>query len=150
MVALGEKLHGLGRSQRRAQQPLPVRVLAELPQDAGVGGLQRRQVGLVLFFFAGRLMLGVYDEAAEAVVAVEVLHGVNDFSVAVAVHVESLRGSGGRLMDDREVLEFLSSPAGLADSRSACVIKAGLPTCASPPHTLHTHTHPPSSIDHVN
>ncbi|KAG7228078.1 hypothetical protein INR49_005700, partial [Caranx melampygus] len=74
VVTLGEKLHGLGGSQRRAQQPLPVRVLAELPQDA------------------------------------------------VAVHVDWLRGSGERRMDEREreregreVLEFLSSPAGLAD-----------------------------------
>lgn len=42
MVALGEELHGLGGAQRRAQQPLPVRVLPELTEDAGVGGLDRR------------------------------------------------------------------------------------------------------------
>lgn len=32
-------------------------------------------------------LLGVYDEVAEAVFVVEVLHAVVDFSVAVAVHV---------------------------------------------------------------
>lgn len=42
MVAFGEELHGLGGAQRRAQQPLSVRVLPELPQDAAVGGLQLR------------------------------------------------------------------------------------------------------------
>lgn len=40
MIAFGEELHGLGGAQRRAQQPLSVRVLSELPQDAGVGSLE--------------------------------------------------------------------------------------------------------------
>lgn len=51
-------------------------------------------MGLVLRLFAGRLvlavrggLLGVYDEAAEAVVAAELLHRVVHLSVTVAVHV---------------------------------------------------------------
>lgn len=106
MVALGEELDSFGGAQRRAQQPLPVRVFPEVPKDAGVGGLQQRQAGLVFGLFAGRLvlavrddggLLGVYDEVAEAVVEVEVLHGVADFSIAVGVHVAAERdGSEGQ------------------------------------------------------
>lgn len=44
-------------------------------------------------------LLGVYDEVAEAVVAVELLHGVVDLSVAVAVHV------GARLDVQSEEME---------------------------------------------
>lgn len=92
MVALGEELHGLRGSEWRAQQPLSVRVLAQLPEDAGVGRLDGRKAGLVLCLFAGRLVFpvhghgffGVNDDVVEAVVAVEVLRDV----VAVAVHFE--------------------------------------------------------------
>lgn len=41
-------------------------------------------------------LLAVYDEVAEAVVAVELVHGVADFSVAVIVHVDALSDSGRR------------------------------------------------------
>lgn len=42
VVALGEELDGFGCAQRGAQQSLPVGVLPKMPEDVGVGGLQRR------------------------------------------------------------------------------------------------------------
>lgn len=98
VVALGEELHGLGGAQRRAQQPLAVRVLAELPEDAAVGGLDRRQPGLVLRLLAGRLvlavqrgLLGVDDEAGQGAAALELLHGVAHHPV----HGCGVAGGGG-------------------------------------------------------
>lgn len=98
VVALGEELHGLGGAQRRAQQPLAVRVLAELAEDAAVSGLDRRQAGLVLRLLAGRVvvalqrgLLGVDDEAGEGAAALELFHGVVDHPV----HGCGVAGGGG-------------------------------------------------------
>lgn len=96
VVALGEELHGLGGAQRRAQQPLTVRVLAEFAEDAAVGGLDRRQTALVLRLLAGRVvvvlqrgLLGVDEEPGEGAAALELFHGVVDHPVHVCV------GGGG-------------------------------------------------------
>lgn len=102
VISLGEELHGLGGAQRRAQQPLAVRVLPELPQDAGVGGFERRQVGLVLGVFPGLLALvergGLADVDDEVVhAAAEVVGDVVAVAVHVGVDVRWLQGerSGG-------------------------------------------------------
>lgn len=92
VVALGEELHGFGGAQGRAEQAVAVGVLAELPQDAGVGGLNGGQPALVLLLLAGALLevaVGHFLDArlGESVVAVELLRGdAARLPVAVAVH----------------------------------------------------------------
>lgn len=114
MVALGEELHGLGGAQRRAQQPLAVCVLAEFAKDAAVGGLDRRQTGLVLRLLAGRVvvalqrgLLGVDDEPGEGAAALELFHCVVDHPVHGCV--ESGGGGGSEASEiSVALLIFLS------------------------------------------
>lgn len=56
-------------------------------------------------------LLAVYEEAAEAVAAVEVVHGVAGVAVAVTVHVGFVEE--GELRDDREALDGEVREAGV-------------------------------------